>query len=54
LVNGEDVMAKKFALDDGSVVVNDPIAMLEKLSWNDPRKGAEITVCKTVGGTIMR
>ena len=42
---------KRLALSD---VVNEPGLMLQKLGWNDPRKGRLITTCKTVGGTTMR
>lgn len=42
---------KRLALSD---VVNDPGLMLQKLGWNDPRKGTPIYTCKTVGGTTMR
>ncbi len=37
-----------------SDVVNDPGIMNEKMGWNDPREGAPIFICKTVGGTTMR
>ncbi|NQV85889.1 MAG: GMC family oxidoreductase [Woeseiaceae bacterium] len=42
---------KRLALSD---VVNDPAVMMQKLGWNDPRKGTPIYTCKTVGGTTMR
>lgn len=42
---------KRLTLAD---VVNDPAVMMEKLGWNDPRKGTPIYTCKTVGGTTMR
>jgi len=42
---------KRLAFSD---VVNDPGLMLQKLGWNDPRKGTPVTTCKTVGGTTMR
>lgn len=42
---------KRLALSD---VINDPGLMMQKLGWNDPRKGTPIYTCKTVGGTTMR
>ena len=42
---------KRLTLAD---VVNDPAVMMQKLGWNDPRKGTPIHTCKTVGGTTMR
>ena len=42
---------KRLALSD---VVNDPAVMMQKLGWNDPRKGTPVYTCKTVGGTTMR
>lgn len=42
---------KRLTLAD---VVNDPAVMMQKLGWNDPRKGTPIYTCKTVGGTTMR
>lgn len=35
-------------------VVNDPGVMQQRMGWNDPRKGAPVNNCKTVGGTTMR
>lgn len=34
--------------------VNDPGVMDAKLGWHDPRKGAPLWLCKTVGGTSVR
>ena len=42
---------KRLTLAD---VVNDPGVMMQKLGWNDPRKGTPVYTCKTVGGTTMR
>jgi choline dehydrogenase-like flavoprotein len=35
-------------------VVNDAAAMDRKMGWHDPRLGAPVWLCKTVGGTTMR
>jgi choline dehydrogenase-like flavoprotein len=35
-------------------VENDPALMNERMGWNDPRIGAPVWLCKTVGGTTMR
>jgi choline dehydrogenase-like flavoprotein len=35
-------------------IVNDPAVMNERMGWNDPRHGAPLFICKTVGGTTMR
>jgi len=42
---------KRLGLSD---IVNDPAVMMQKLGWNDTRKGTPIYTCKTVGGTTMR
>jgi len=34
--------------------VNDPGVMDAKIGWHDPRKGAGVWLCKTVGGTTVR
>ena len=41
----------RLALDD---IENDPSTMNERIGWNDRRLGAEVWLCKTVGGTTMR
>ena len=35
-------------------VVNDPPLMDQRMGWHDERRGAEVWLCKTVGGTTMR
>lgn len=35
-------------------IENDPPLMLERMGWNDTRRGTSVTICKTVGGTTMR
>jgi choline dehydrogenase-like flavoprotein len=35
-------------------IVNDPPLMNQRLGWHDERRGAEVWLCKTVGGTTMR
>lgn len=35
-------------------VENDPALMDARMGWNDPRIGAPVWLCKTVGGTTMR
>ena len=35
-------------------VENDVLIMNERMGWNDRRIGAEVWLCKTVGGTTMR
>ena len=35
-------------------IENDPDLMDERMGWNDPRMGAPVWLCKTVGGTTMR
>jgi choline dehydrogenase-like flavoprotein len=35
-------------------VVNDPPLMDERMGWRDERRGVEVWLCKTVGGTTMR
>ena len=35
-------------------IENDPTLMDERMGWNDPRVGAPVWLCKTVGGTTMR
>jgi choline dehydrogenase-like flavoprotein len=41
----------RLSLDD---LENDPPAMEERMGWLDRRIGAEVWLCKTVGGTTMR
>lgn len=35
-------------------IENDPVLMDARMGWNDPRIGAPVWLCKTVGGTTMR
>lgn len=35
-------------------IVNDPPVMDERMGWHDERRGSEVWLCKTVGGTTMR
>lgn len=35
-------------------IENDPALMEERMGWTDPRIGAPVWLCKTVGGTTMR
>lgn len=41
----------RLALTD---IENDPGLMAGRMGWNDPRIGAPVWLCKTVGGTTMR